>query len=46
MALLLSCQSITKSFGAKPLFEDISFGISDGESVGLIGPNGEVNPLY
>jgi ATP-binding cassette subfamily F protein uup len=40
MALLLSCQSIGKSFGAKPLFENISFGVSEGDSVGLIGPNG------
>ncbi len=40
MALLLSCQSIGKSFGAKPLFENISLGISEGDSVGLVGPNG------
>lgn len=40
MPLLLSCQSVSKTFGAKPLFENISFGISDGECVGLIGPNG------
>jgi ATP-binding cassette subfamily F protein uup len=40
VALLLSCQSIGKSFGAKPLFENISFGISEGDSVGLVGPNG------
>ena len=40
MPLLLSCQSISKSFGARSLFENVSFTISDGESVGLIGPNG------
>jgi ATP-binding cassette subfamily F protein uup len=40
VALLLSCQSIGKSFGAKPLFENISLGISEGDSVGLVGPNG------
>ena len=40
MALLLSCQSLTKSFGASPLFEDISLSISDGDRLGLIGPNG------
>ena len=38
--LLLSCDSITKGFGARPLFEDLSFGISEGDRVGLIGPNG------
>ena len=40
MALLLSCQAVGKTFGAKPLFENLSFGISDGDCVGLIGPNG------
>ena len=40
MPILLSCQSVSKTFGAKPLFENISLGISDGECVGLIGPNG------
>jgi len=40
MALILSCQAISKSHGARLLFERISMGISDGERVGLIGPNG------
>lgn len=40
MALILSCQTISKSHGARLLFEGISMGISDGERVGLIGPNG------
>src|ERR1700730_18173753 len=40
MALLLSCQSIAKTFGSRTLFERISFTISEGDRVGLIGPNG------
>src|SRR5687768_18593738 len=40
MALILSCQDISKSHGARLLFDRISMGISDGERVGLIGPNG------
>jgi ATP-binding cassette subfamily F protein uup len=40
MSFLLSCQSITKSYGPRPLFRDITFGINDGERLGLIGPNG------
>jgi len=40
MSLLISCQSITKTFGARPLFENISLTISEGERIGLIGPNG------
>jgi ATP-binding cassette subfamily F protein uup len=40
MSHLLSCQTISKAFGAQRLFNDISFGISLGERTGLIGPNG------
>ena len=38
--LLLSCQGLTKSFGATPLFDDLAFGIFEGDHVGLVGPNG------
>ena len=40
MAVLLSCASVTKSYGSRPLFKDISLGVGDGEKMGLIGPNG------
>src|SRR5690349_10588848 len=40
MALVLSCQGLTASFGAHPLFEEIALSISDGDRLGLIGPNG------
>jgi ABC transport system ATP-binding/permease protein len=40
MGILISCQSLTKSYRSRPLFSDISFGIDDGERLGLIGPNG------
>jgi len=40
MALLESCTGLSKSFGARLLFENISLGISDGERLGLIGKNG------
>src|SRR5437879_2843751 len=40
MALLASCSALSKSFGSRPLFENISLGISEGERLGLIGPNG------
>src|SRR5665213_493840 len=40
MAVLLSLQDLSKSFGARPLFEGLSFGLFDGERTGLIGPNG------
>ena len=40
MALLLSAHDISKSFGSKTLFDNLSFGIENGERIGLIGPNG------
>ena len=40
MAVLLSCQSLTKAYGARPLFHDISLGVDENERMGLIGPNG------
>lgn len=40
MTLLLNCQSLTKSFGSRTLFEDLCFSIFTGQRVGLIGPNG------
>lgn len=40
MSILISVQQLSKSFGAKTLFTDISFGIEQGDRIGLIGPNG------
>jgi len=40
LPLLITCQSIGKTLGARPLFENLSITISDGERIGLIGPNG------
>jgi ATP-binding cassette subfamily F protein uup len=38
--LLLSCEAVSKAYGAQPLFEELSFGLYEGDKVGLIGPNG------
>src|SRR5690242_2168760 len=40
MAVLLSCAALSKSFGARVLFENLSLSLSDGDRTGLIGPNG------
>jgi len=40
MALILSGQNLTKSYGQRPLFTDISLDLVDGQRLGLIGPNG------
>jgi ATP-binding cassette subfamily F protein uup len=40
MPPILNAQSISKAFGAVPLFRNISFTVSEGDRIGLIGPNG------
>jgi ATP-binding cassette subfamily F protein uup len=40
MSLLLSSQSLSKAFGPRSLFDDISLDVMEGERLGLIGPNG------
>src|SRR5205085_11059548 len=40
MALLLGAQQIAKAYSAAPLFSVLSFGIHDGDHIGLVGPNG------
>ena len=40
MTPIINAQKISKAFGAKPLFEDISFTVSEADGIGLIGPNG------
>jgi ABC transport system ATP-binding/permease protein len=37
---ILNAQGLSKRFGAAPLFEGISFVISERDRIGLIGPNG------
>ncbi|WP_294596504.1 ABC-F family ATP-binding cassette domain-containing protein [uncultured Rikenella sp.] len=40
MAIHLQVEALTKSFGERTLFENITFGISEGERIGLIAANG------
>ena len=40
MPPIINAQEISKSFGANPLFQNISFTVSEGDRIGLIGPNG------
>jgi len=37
---IINAQKLSKSFGASPLFQNVSFTISEGDRLGLIGPNG------
>jgi ABC transport system ATP-binding/permease protein len=36
----VSAQALTKSYGIKPLFEDLSFHISEGDKIALVARNG------
>ncbi len=38
--VLLTAESLTKAFGARPLFENLSFTLYEGDHAGLVGPNG------
>ncbi len=38
--ILFSCTKLSKAFHDNPLFTDVSFGMEDGDRVGLIGRNG------
>ncbi len=40
MSLLIGCQSISKSFGTRLLFSDLSLSVFSGDKIGLIGLNG------
>lgn len=37
---LLSLENVSKTFGIKPLFDAVSFGLEDGDKIGVIGANG------
>jgi ATP-binding cassette subfamily F protein uup len=37
---IVNASGISKKFGLTPLFQNISFAVSEGDRIGLIGPNG------
>ena len=38
--LLLSCEGVSKAYGARSLFDDLTFGLFEGDQAGLVGPTG------
>lgn len=40
MAIVFSAKQISKTFGARPLFDGVSFTVESDDRIGLIGPNG------
>jgi len=37
---IINAQDLSKRYGVLPLFQNVSFTISEGDRIGLIGPNG------
>ncbi len=40
LAPIISAQGLSKTYGVAPLFQNISFTVSEGDRIGVIGPNG------
>ncbi|HEX8872785.1 MAG TPA: ABC-F family ATP-binding cassette domain-containing protein [Candidatus Acidoferrum sp.] len=40
MPPIISAQGLSKRYGATPLFQDLSFAVSEGDRIGVIGANG------
>ena len=40
MAPIINAQGLSKQYGIAPLFQNVSFTVSEGDRIGLIGPNG------
>jgi ABC transport system ATP-binding/permease protein len=40
VSILCNAHEISKAFGARPLFQGLTFGVESGDRIGLIGPNG------
>jgi ATP-binding cassette subfamily F protein uup len=40
MPPIINAQQVSKTYGLSPLFQNISFTVSEGDRIGLIGPNG------
>ena len=40
MPSIISCRTISKSYGAQHLFSELDLNIKEGDRIGLIGPNG------
>jgi ATP-binding cassette subfamily F protein uup len=38
--ILLSCESVSKTYTSRPLFEHLTFAVFEGDHIGLVGPNG------
>ena len=41
MANLINLERVSKSYGVRPLLDDVSLGISVGERIGIVGRNGD-----
>ena len=40
MPPIINAQGLSKRYGSAPLFQNLSFSVSEGDRIGVIGPNG------
>lgn len=40
MAVFLQIENLTKSVGDRMLFEDVTFGVNEGDKIGIVAKNG------
>src|SRR5437764_7256893 len=40
MANLINLEAVSKSYGVKPLLDQVSLGVAEGERIGVVGLNG------
>lgn len=40
MSFLIQCQKLSKSYRSRPLFQNLTVSIEEGERLGVVGPNG------
>src|SRR5215472_16123732 len=40
LAPIVNARNLMKAYGGNPLFQNVSFTVSEGDRIGLIGPNG------
>ncbi len=40
MASLITARELTRSYGHRTLFEGLNFTLSEGDRIGVLGPNG------
>jgi len=46
MAVLLNVQTLEKSYDSRQIFAGLTFGVHEGDRLGIVGPNGAENRRF